>query len=787
MNQISSKFISFVFRHPFAIVAATGIVFLASLAVLPQLRIDNSVDVFFNKKGANYLNFETWKEQFGSDEIIIVALEADDIFVKKNLELIDRLTQSFESLEYVENVTSLTTVNNIIGQEQDFIIERLVEEIPDAPEAMADLKARATRDELYAGNVISKDGRVTAVIVELENVQGENNDHKKKVIEEVFDILRRDVPSDITFHVSGPTVIEHFYAAYMQDDFKAFMPFLFLMIIAVMYLSFRSAKLVALPLLLIVITVAFSMALLHLLGYSVNNVTTIIPPILMAILIAEGVHIIGEGKERCRKNGGDRDYRFLEETMRHLFFPCFLTSITTSVGFWSLATNEIPPVRQLGIVVGFGVLFSLICTFTFLPALAKIWDGFNVTRPVKSNSAAAGPGKIDALLKWIGRINERHYRAVLWVGVAVAALSVWGMCQIKVETSVIEYFKKSSPVYRATSFIEKHLSGVHIINVSLQAGAPDYFQDPQALARIGQVTEFLQTIPEVDKVTSVNDYLKEINKSFHNENPEFYRLPENRAMVSQYALLYGRQDLEDFVDDQWQWATVRVRLKEHSTVKLAGVIERIQDYVSTQFGDLEAARVVGQTVLEVESNNTVADGQISSLGSAMFGVFLMMFVALRSIPVGIISVIPNVLPLIINFGIMGFFGIRLDSATSMIAAIAIGIVVDDTIHFLFGFGEALEETNDYAAAMYRTLEQRGRPIIETSAILFFGFGILSVSKFVPTSYFGLLSSLLMLYALIAELFLTPSLILCFKPSFKSLNANPIRFQILNLEGKNDRS
>jgi hypothetical protein len=406
-----------------------------------------------------------------------------------------------------------------------------------------------------------------------------------------------------------------------------------------------------------------------------------------------------------------------------------------------------------------------------------------VTRPVVVNKPVVSSNKFDTLLKWIGRMNEHHYRMILWIAAAIAVLSVFGMFQIKVETSVIEYFKKSSPIYRATSFIEDHLSGVHIINVSLQAAQPDYFQNPQALTNIQQLTEFLYTIPEVDKVTSVNDYLKEINKSFHNENSEFYQIPESQQMVAQYALLYSREDLEDFVDDQWQWTTIRVRLKEHSTVKLAGVIKGIQDEVTAQFGNLEKAQVVGQTVLEVESNNTVADGQTNSLGSAMFGIFLMMFLALRSFPIGIISVIPNVLPLLMNFGIMGLFGIRLDSATSMIAAIAIGIVVDDTIHFLFGFGEALEENGDYTAAMYKTLEQRGRPIIVTTVILFFGFGILSVSKFVPTAYFGLLSALLMLYALIAELFITPSLLLCFKPSFKNLNANPIRSKILNSESK----
>lgn len=756
------KYIRFIFRHSIFIIISTLIITAAAAAVLLNLKIDNSVDVFFNKNGDRFINFEHWKDQFGTDEVVIVALETEDAFTARNLSLISHLTHQFESLEHVDQVTSLTNVNTIIGRDQDFIIEHLIEDIPQGDDALAALKEAAVRDPLYVKNVVSSDGTVAAILVELEKYQGNDKDsrYKKKVILEIQDILRAAVPADVSYHLTGSMAIEYFYAAYMQEDFKAFMPFLFLMIIAVMYFSFRSVKLVVLPLVAIMVSVACTMALLHLLGYSVNNVTTIIPPILMAIIIADSVHVIGEGMSRRRIDGKEF---FLEKTIQHLFFPCFLTSATTAFGFWSLTLSTIPPVRQLGIVVGCGVFFAFAVTFTFVPALAKLGGMFENHHVPDVDSQGS---KFACLLKWIAMINVRYYKQIIFIGIGVVCISVWGASKIKAETSVIEYFKPSTPIYQATIFVEDRLSGVHTLNVSLRSTEENYFQSPTALNEIEEIAAFLYSIPEVDKVISVNDYIKEINQSFHNEDKTFYRLPDTQKMVAQYVLLYGREDLEDFVDDSWQWATIRIRLKEHSTVKLEGVIAKIEHFLKKYEKPDLTVQVVGQTALEVESNNAVTEGQIQSLGMAMVVIFGMMFLVFRSFPVGLVSVPSNIFPILMNFGIMGFFGIRLDSATSMIAAVGIGIVVDDTIHFLYGFGEALKKTQTYVEAVEVTFQERGKAIILTSVILFFGFGILSFSRFVPTAYFGMLTAILMLNALIADLFITPSLLLWLKPPFK---------------------
>ena len=770
MKEISDKVISFIVKRPWFVILFVILFVVSALGFLPKITIDNSVDVFFDKNSKSYIDFQEWKEQFGSDQIVIVAFEDKDIFTAENLTLISELTEKFESIKNVSEVTSLTNVNNIIGFENDFIVEPLVEDVPSDLEELKEIKEQALSNPLYVKNLISKDASTTAFIIELEHKPHTASDiYKKEVIENIQKILNNDVPRDKKFYISGFTAIEYFYALYMQEDLKKFMPFIFLIIICILYFSFRCLAGVLLPLITIFITLILTLLLLYVCGFSINNITSIVPPIILAIAVADSIHFVGANILKQKISGMDKD-SLLVESMKQLFFPCLLTTITTSVGFLSLTVSRIPPVKELGVVVGGGVIIAFLVTFIFLPAAIKQFKLFQKQSNDELDIKVTGKGifdkRIDGFLEGVGRFNQKFRYIVLSVFLLIVVFSFWGLSKVKTETSVLEYFKKSSPIYQATTFVENNLSGVHFLNVSIKAKSLDYFKEPNSLKNIEKLQSFLKLIPEVDKTTSVVDYIKEINKSFHNEEGEYYRIPESKELIAQYLLLYGDTDLNDFVDSEWKWTTVSVRLKEHSTTKLRKVIEDINMYLDENFNGNVTAETLGQTQLEVETNEAVTSGQVQSIVLAMAIIFGMMFLIFKSLSVGLVSIVPNVLPILVNFGIMGWMGIRLDSATSMISAIGIGIIVDDTIHFLHNFGENLKGKGDYISAMNKTLKAKGRPILLTSIVLFFGFGVLYFSKFVPTSSFGLLSALLMVNALWADLFILPCLLIVLKPKFK---------------------
>ncbi len=762
MMHWNQKIHSFILRHSVLLIILFALLTLKFSFLLPKIEIDSSADIFFDRQGQSYLKLQDWKKQFGNDEHVIIAFSDKNIFTEKNLTLISKLTDRLELLENVDNIRSLTNVNNIIGQKNDFIVEKLIEEIPSDKDALAKLKTAALRNPLYVKNVISKDAKTTALIVELENHPSKNSIYKKEVIDNISQILKEKPFARKTYYLSGLPVIECFFAAYMQKDLRLFIPLMLVVITGILYFTFRKIKIVILPLICIVIILTLTMPLLYFLGFSINNVTTMIPPILMAIAIADSIHFIDEsiGKQKSTA---------IENTMRHLLFPCFLTTVTTTVGFLALSLNRIPPVRQLGIVAAAGITIAFIVTFTFLPALAKQMNLFSNenNKPIKKKDFIEK--KLNKYLLKLGDFNKKYKFIILMGTLLLIGICFVGITRIKVETSVLEYFQKDSPIYQSTTYIEDHLTGIQVLNISFKSDVQDYFKNPEVLKEIEQLRTFLQTIKEVDTVTSVTDYIKDIHQSFHNENSAFYKIPDSKNLIAQYLLLYGQNDLNSFVDSQWQWTTVRVHLKEHSTTRLKKIIKRIEQYLKTHRFAFPQFDILGQTVLEVESNNAVTKGQMRSLGLAMIVIFGMMFLVFRSIPIGLVSIIPNILPLLINFGIMGWFGIRLDSATSMISAIGIGIIVDDTIHFLHTFEESLKETaGDYTQAMYNTLVTKGRPIILTSVILFFGFGVVIFSKFVPTSYFGLLSALIMINALLADLIILPCVLLFFKPRFHGM-------------------
>lgn len=769
-----------VLRHPLLVIFFTFLITASALFFIPRIRFDNSVEVYFDKKGRNYTRFQEWKKEFGSDQFIVIAFSDDDIFTEENLSLISRLTERFQSLKYVKDVKSLASVNNIVGSESDFIVELLMDEFPSSPRAIKALKDEALSNPIYLKDIISDGGKTASIRIELEDRPSSEYAYKTEVMEKTIEILKEEFPEGKDYYISGPRAIEYFYTDYMKKDLKIFFPLVILIIIIILALAFRSIGGVLLPLASILIALSWTMGIMHLFGYNINNITTVIPPIMLAIALADSVHFVGEGIQKRRSGIRDKTASSRPERIRHtmedLMLPCFLTSATTAAGFLSLTVSKTPPVRELGLVVGIGVLLAFVITFTFLPAAASL-RFLRFDRPPLKRPGQTGQGGLlktakgyrdvfDGVMKKIGAFNERYKTLILAGTVLLIIVSILGMTRIRVDTSVIEHFKKKSFIYRSTDFVEKNLSGTYFLNISLESGQRDYFKEPGILRKIEALQNFLNSMPRVDKTISIVDYIKEINKSFHNEDESFYRVPSSRRLISQYLLLYGARDLHDYVDSEWKWATVSARLNEHTTTGVKGIVREIEEYLGKNFPADLKLKALGWPVLETEANDNTARGQIHSLGLAMLIIFAMMFVVFRSVPVGLVSIVPNALPILINFGIMGFFGVRLDSATSIISAIAIGIIVDDTIHFLYHFGEETKNGKDYTQAMYGALLNKGRPIVFTSIILFCGFGIVAFSNFVPTMQFAILTAGMMVTALLADLIILPVLLLTFKPRFR---------------------
>ncbi|PKN36216.1 MAG: RND transporter, partial [Deltaproteobacteria bacterium HGW-Deltaproteobacteria-20] len=354
------------------------------------------------------------------------------------------------------------------------------------------------------------------------------------------------------------------------------------------------------------------------------------------------------------------------------------------------------------------------------------------------------------------------YARPVTILVAILALAaLWAASTIRVETNLLEYFKPSSPLRQELAYVEPRLSGVGTVDISVKAGERDALRDPARLAMIERLQAFALTLPGVDRTMSFVDFLKDMNMSFHNENPDFYVIPESRELVSQYLLLYDSDEMDEFITPEYDQARILIRISEHSSAGQDKLIRALRAFIDQNEHEGLQIRVTGRAVQDVNTIDALVRGQVESLALAAAVITVIMFLALRSFVAGALSLIPNTLPIIFNFGTMGLLGIPLNTSTALISVVALGIAVDDTIHFLTDYNRKRADNLPMREALRRSILEKGLAISASSLILVIGFSVLLFSSFVPTMSFGGLSAVIMITAWISDLIVLPAVMLSF--------------------------
>ncbi|MFZ5994432.1 MAG: efflux RND transporter permease subunit [Thermodesulfobacteriota bacterium] len=750
-----------ILKYPKSVLAIIMLITIAIAPFVARIPNDSSLEAFTLGNDPDKLYLDRFKVQFGTDETIVIAFMTEDIFTKSSLALIKRITERIESLENVEKVTSLTNVNNTVGTNEDFIVEHLIKDINESEQDVKRAKSEALSNPLYVKNIISDDSKTTAILVKIADVPG-NRAYKDTLITQIKDILsQEEQKTGQQFYTAGARLINYYFNRFVDGDTKRFIPATLALISIISFIIFRKLKAVLILLADVFICLIWTEGILYFKGATLNTVTAIIPPLIMALSVAVGIHVLTQYQKRHKPELDKKSV--LLDTICHLWRPCFLAAFTTAIGFASLCVSQVPPIQDFGIVAAIGMLFCFGVSMTFIPATLAL---------IKKNDEIEGTADnkdfLDRIVCGIARFTEIYPKAILIFSSLIMIVSLLGAVRIIIDTNLLDFFKKDSDVYTSTNFIEQNIAGVTFLDISLESEDIDTFKDPEALKKIEQMETFLKNQTQVDNVLSINTCLKDMNKSFHNEDQAYYRIPDSRNMIAQYLLLYSADDLEDYVDSDYRWTRVSARVTEHSSKRLKGLIETIKIYLADNFGGPIKARVTGTAVLESNLIQRIFDSQVQSLSMAMVIIFGLMFILFKSVKVGLISIAPNIFPIIVNFGLMGWFGIPLDNATVMISAVAIGIAVDDTIHFVSQFAREAEKKGGYNQHVCDTLESKGRAMISTSVVLFTGFAVLVLSSFVPTIYFGLLTAGIMVTALIGDVIILPALLLVFKPDLRTM-------------------
>ena len=729
-----------------------------SLWQVRSLEIDSSTRGLINEKDPQKEVYERFKGVFGSDLLTCVVVHPPDgdVFTPETLAAVDAMTSEIELMKPVSRVASLTNTRTIKAIEDYLYTDYLIEELPETQAECNLIRKDAFANPIFVGTLLSQDGRFTAINIYTES--SDSGDADREFLEALDAVIAEHKGGHTVFQVGVPRYNVAFNS-YIQRDQMTLVPLSVLAMMLVFLISFRSLAGMMLPMVTASLSISAAMGFMGFMDYSLSAVSVMAPSVLIVVGCTEDVHLLSKYVFFLKQ--GLEKSQAIVETMAQSLLPISLTSLTTMVGFGVLSINEITAIREFGIICAFGLFANFIITLLATPLVFRVLKAPRVR--VQKQPAGKGLG---SFLDGVHQLNRRHQRAITLLVCLVVVLAVGGAFRLVVNNDPISFFKPDSPIRRDIDRTQADLAGVQSFYLFLEAESPGDMKEPDILRKMDALQEYLAAMGLFDKTLSLADYLKLTNREMQ-VGAQYYVVPESRNLVAQYLLLLENDQLFRHVDDRYKSAAITVRHGMSGSREVKRAVSHIETYMKDHFshyvkdGQVKPLKwsLTGEALLLHRATDAMISGQVKSLIIALVAIFLLISSLFLSLKAGMVAMVSNIFPILCNFGMMGWLGIPFDSGTCLVATIALGIAVDDTIHFMVRYQRYLRQTNDQNEALLQTLHSEGRPILITSTALFLGFGLLVMSPFNPTMHFGILAALIMLYAVSADLFLNPLLLL----------------------------
>lgn len=771
MNNLSV----YVTRYPKITITICFMITAAFATQLPKLTFDASIKGLFPPNFPAKLEIDKLEEAFGGSEIVLLGIEAKNIYEKEVLERIQQLTEEIEDLEEVDDVVSLFTVNDIIGTEEGMEVSDLIEEIPETEEEIQELRSRMRANELFWNNIISEDETATAIVATItaeakddavyEQFQGIVD--RERAEQGGYHLEGGDLRAPLKFYLGGMPITRALMTINMQNDMKKFFPAGLLLMILLLYFSFKSLRGILLPFSVVIMSLICTFGLMGFLGKPITLTGIILPAMLIAIANDYSIHIVARYYEDVKAHIKQLTTQAITvRVMNRLGIPILLAGITTVIGFSSLLTHIMPPAKDLGIFASFGIILAFLFSITFAPAWLALLPIPKILTKGKRKE------RLGIILQTISLFITKHpatSKILVVVGVCIAIVSATGIPKIIVDTNPINYYKEDYPLVVSTNLLNAKLGGAMTVDIVFDGN----IKDPSVLAKIQEVQEYMNSLPQIGKTIAMVDYLKEMNQAMHTDDPVYHTIPETRELVAQYLLLYSMSgDPEDFdrvVDYEYGKGHLIGRVNVTGTTEIAETVGEIETYINEHFAMVDTPKVesiTGFSILFKELIPLVVRGQMRSLLISLLVIFVLGALAFRSLIAGLFTIYPISVAMLIVFGLMGYSGIELNITTAMLSSILIGVGVDYTIHFLYHYREEIQQAGlSPHEALQVTLTTSGKGIIYNALSVVVGFCILMLSEFLPIYFFGWLLTFSIIACLIGALTLLPAAVLAFKPKF----------------------
>jgi predicted RND superfamily exporter protein len=789
-GRIESSFETFgrlMVRWRWFVLVSAALVTGGLASSLPDMRADNSMESFLRENHPELLRYNEFRARFDRDDRVIVILQPKEIFSFEFLSTLRNLHHDLEAeVPYVEEITSLLNARNTRGEADELIVEDLLARWPADDRDLEELANRVLGNPLYINTLVNEGAEYTTIVIkpftystlgpetdvlggfdeEGMNIEAAREpafltaQENHALVDAVRATLDRYQAPDLQIHLLGGPLIDTRIDEMLEQDVARFLSLGVLVCAVLMFWLLRRPSAVILPLVAVTSALLASFGLMVQLNIPMSVVLQILPAFLLVVGLCDSVHILVIVYQQLSEGRGKEDA--IAFALAHSGLAVVMTSVTTALGLLSFVTAELAPVGHLGIIAPIGVLLAMVYSLTLLPALLAVI-------PIEGqNRHERGPApRLNGVLAALGDLATRHpWRVVIGTGLFMC-IALAGLLQVRFSHDAMRWFPEHEPLRVAAELVDDQFEGGTVIEVLVDSGRENGLHEPAVLRRLEDLmrhAEALVLVPPVGKATSIVDISKEIHRALNENRPEAYVLPERRKLVAQEFLLFensGSDDLSDVTDTQFRTARITLRTTHEDAILYQGLLERLSRDFRTLLGEEMDFELTGAVPLFSSTHRAVILSMARSYGFALLVITPVMILMIGSVGRGLVAMIPNLVPIYFVLALMGAAEIPLDVSTVLVGSIAIGLAVDDTIHFMHKFDRYLEETGDPRIAVHQTLATTGAALLFTSLLLIAGSSVFLFAYMINAVHFGLLIGFAALVAFLADILLAPSLMVLF--------------------------
>lgn len=764
LQRLASSLARLVAYKPWLVILLFSALTAFWAAQMPSLAIDPDIRKMMPADHPDIV-FEDWTNDFfgiNAAGVVLVSSDAPQgVFTPATLAVVKHISDEMETLELVDgaDVASLAALDNIISSEDSLEVEPFFEEAP-ATQTEADaIREAVLANPMMVGTIVSRDASATLIGADI--LPGSD---KVALYEELQRIVASAPPSDARIVVAGRPVIEGEMGRIARADMMRMLPYVLLTISVLLALLLRSKRGVVLPILVVLTSTVWTLGIQAFTGAPFLAINSSIPTLLVAIGVADGIHIVHHFASAAAAHPDWKAPRVVVHTMEEMTAPVIMTSVTTAAGFLSMVTSELVSMRLLGAYLAIGVMAAMLFSLTLLPATLALLP---LPRRRSASESSADPAIITSFMQRLASLVSERPRAVLLVAAGVSLVASIAIPRISINASLVNNFPLDNPVRIADKLVRERFVGALPMEITMDGGSLDAWKDPEKLRAMVAFQDALEESGRLGETRSIADFVRRMNQVMNPGDPDAYRIPDSRELIAQYLLLYSisgePDDFDDVVDYDYQWANVRGNASSDHSAAIATVLAHIDELAEA---DLEPLGVqvrpsgTGQTLNMFV--NLIINSQIRSIGFGLVLVGIVSAWLTGSLLGGLFCLVPVLMGTLFNFAALGWLDIPLGVTSAVTSSMGIGIGVDYAIHYVVRYRRAHAQSGDGAKAIRTTMQSSGVAILYNALVVLTGFAVLSTSGFLVNQHMGLLVAINMavcsvgaLTVLAAVLYLKP--------------------------------